>query len=284
MTPNIAEKFIEKTSDLASKLIDLANDFRRLCVAEKDLAFRKAQWARAARGCFKDDRRFIAWCKSDLGIADAKAQDLCFMARAAGIVTDLRVWNQAGGMSQIRHVEGLDKREQVIVLEAARATGRSIRSIVKERHPERHPAEPSLSPTPAKKREMGDLEVLACFIAENESRLPKLPESVDVLVRMYAPRKARAHHVIEHECPLHAAATGECDCLPEDIYPGRAPIERGPVSAKPVHPKVLERMALLESAPEDLIAWAREAHKQMSGSQHAAVQKRLTSSPRKLGN
>ena len=30
-----------------------------------------------------------------------------------------------------------------------------------------------------------------------------------------------AHAVVEHDCPLHEAMTHECDCKPEDIYPGR---------------------------------------------------------------
>lgn len=32
-----------------------------------------------------------------------------------------------------------------------------------------------------------------------------------------------AHHVVDHECALHEAATAECECLPHEIYPGRTP-------------------------------------------------------------
>ena len=30
-----------------------------------------------------------------------------------------------------------------------------------------------------------------------------------------------AHHVVDHECALHDAATAECECLPHEVYPGR---------------------------------------------------------------
>lgn len=30
-----------------------------------------------------------------------------------------------------------------------------------------------------------------------------------------------AHHVADHECAIHDAATAECECLPHEIYPGR---------------------------------------------------------------
>lgn len=28
-----------------------------------------------------------------------------------------------------------------------------------------------------------------------------------------------AHHIVDHGCSLHAAPMGECECLPEAIYP-----------------------------------------------------------------
>lgn len=84
-----------------------------------------------------------------------------------------------------------------------------------------------------------------------------------------------AHHVVDHDVPVTEAYKAECDCPPHEIYPGRAP-------AAPVEPEVseptlreVEREKLLSGPPQKLVAWAREAHKQMSVSQHAAVKRRL---------
>ncbi len=32
-----------------------------------------------------------------------------------------------------------------------------------------------------------------------------------------------AHHVVDHNCAPHDAATAECECLPHEIYPSRTP-------------------------------------------------------------
>lgn len=171
----------------SEKLLNLVKQWNKLEAEQKDLDFRKAQWAREARGCFQDDRRFITWCKSDIGLTDAKAQDLCLLARAGGVVTDPKVWIKLGGSREIRAVEPLTKREQVAVLEAAKTSGRAVRTIAKERHPELFSAVPKNDVTPLKKRQMSDIETLARFIADHAHRLPKLPGDVAVIVRMYAP-------------------------------------------------------------------------------------------------
>ena len=169
----------------SEKLISLVKQFREIERAQKDLDFRKAQWAREARGCFVDDRRFIAWCKADVGLTDPAAQDLCLLARAAGIVPDPKTWIRLGGSREIREVSRLPtKRQQIDVLEAAKATGRAVRALVKERMPANDIA-PVIRAAP---RKMSDAEVLARFIAENVVR--KLPPEVEMLVRMYAPREA----------------------------------------------------------------------------------------------
>lgn len=172
------------------KLIALTKQWQKLEADQRDLDFRKAEWARHARGCFQDDRRFIVWCKSDLGVTEAAAQDLALRARAAGVVPDAKTWTKLGGFGQIRAVEALSKREQINVLEAAKSTGRAVRTLVRERHPEMF-AEATALPARVTKQ-MSDVETLARFIADHSDRLPKLPSDVAVLVGMYVPVKRRA--------------------------------------------------------------------------------------------
>lgn len=84
-----------------------------------------------------------------------------------------------------------------------------------------------------------------------------------------------AHHYVDHDVPLGQAHAAECDCMPHDIYPGRVAVPPEPEAPKPTL-REIERDKLLNGPPQKLIAWAREAHKRMSLSQHAAVKKRLS--------
>lgn len=83
-----------------------------------------------------------------------------------------------------------------------------------------------------------------------------------------------AHAATEHGCNVHTAATNQCECIPQDIYPHRTFAPAAPKEPEP-NLRELERERLLFGSAEALRAWAREAHKQMSVSQHAAVKRRL---------
>jgi hypothetical protein len=86
-----------------------------------------------------------------------------------------------------------------------------------------------------------------------------------------------AHHVVEHEVAVHHAHAGECECVPGNIYPAHVMAARRPAVTKPdpPSPRTVERDALLGGPQKRLVEWAREAHKQMSESQHTAIKKRL---------
>lgn len=86
-----------------------------------------------------------------------------------------------------------------------------------------------------------------------------------------------AHHVVEHNVPVSKAYNAECECLPQAIYPHRAfeAVELAAPEAEPINERAVEREQLLNGSPEKLKAWAREAHKQMSLAQHAAVKRRV---------
>lgn len=172
------------------KLIALAKQYRQLQDERRDLDFRQATWAREAISCFSNEDRFVVWCQSDLALTAAAAHDLCLRGRAARIVTDAKTWSRLGGMRQIRAVEPLAKKDQVNILEVAKATGRAVRTLVAERFPTVRPAVTS-TPVAA---QMKDIERLAKFIASHLDDLPELPSDVSVIVGMYAPiaRRKRA--------------------------------------------------------------------------------------------
>jgi hypothetical protein len=90
-----------------------------------------------------------------------------------------------------------------------------------------------------------------------------------------------AHHVVEHEVSVADAHRADCKCSASEVFPNRVFAE-GSVVVEEVPEEVTEktlreiaRERLLESDPARIIAWATEAHKQMSMSQHAAIQRRL---------
>ena len=56
-----------------------------------------------------------------------------------------------------------------------------------------------------------------------------------------------AHHVVDHEAALHEAATAQCECTPDQVYPAWVMHERreraaaqAAIGFKPVHPRLLK--------------------------------------------
>lgn len=84
-----------------------------------------------------------------------------------------------------------------------------------------------------------------------------------------------AHLHVEHNVPLHKILDSEaCDCAPHVIYPDRPEPVKEPAPQQ-MTLREQEREKLLKLPPEKLADWVREAHKQLSMSQLAAVKKRL---------
>jgi hypothetical protein len=88
-----------------------------------------------------------------------------------------------------------------------------------------------------------------------------------------------AHHVVEHDTAVEHAYCAECECTPQQIFPHRAFESAGEIVARvePVSPREADRTKLMRSPPAKIAAFAREAHKQMSDAQIAAVKKRIAS-------
>lgn len=85
-----------------------------------------------------------------------------------------------------------------------------------------------------------------------------------------------AHHVVEHDVPLTEAFRAECECGPHLIYPDRVLAVPPPDESAPAPTaREADRDRLLDSSLEKIKAWVREAHKQLSLAQHAAVKRRL---------
>jgi hypothetical protein len=119
------------------KSFEYVKQWRELERRQKELDFEQSQWARRLRGEFAKgevgDEHFTGWCVTELDIAKSKIAELLLRATAAAIVSDPATWKRVGGYATIKHLDEFSRRDQVAVLEAVKATGKAIRTVVEER-------------------------------------------------------------------------------------------------------------------------------------------------------
>lgn len=143
---------------LSGVFLALIKRFRALEAAQRDLDFNMSQWARDLRACFESgkpgDNAFVKWCETELSLTEGKARhDLLVRAAAADAVKDIDTWNTVGGFKTIRALTELPRKEQVACLGAVKASGYSLRTVLKERGHGPAPIAPGSGPaTPIQKR------------------------------------------------------------------------------------------------------------------------------------
>ncbi len=201
------------TKNLKDKLFELAQRWRALSSELKDLDFKQSQWAHDARAVFVNDETFSRWCVDDLGMKTAQVVEMLGRATAFSIVPDKTAWKKIGDWRQIRNVaeEVRDKKQQVEVLEAAKASGKQINAVLKERGfwPKSRPDSANsggLSPVqPTSSRDVlvnqhgaikpnteaadprSDARILAMFLSANRDKV-KIPSHVDRVIKRYVPQ------------------------------------------------------------------------------------------------
>lgn len=160
----------------------LVKAFHALERAQKELDYKLSCWARDLRAICASEKEFTRWCATELGLPDGKAQELLDRAAVVAVVSDVDNFNDRGGFEKLRPILAFPKREQLAIVQAAKAEIRGIASVIKARHPAAPTAEmPALRPS----RKLSDADVLAQWIVDNHRG--KLPAEVDVIVRMYVP-------------------------------------------------------------------------------------------------
>ena len=159
------------------KLLELIARWRELQTAQRDLDAERSRWCQDLRAEFPagdvGDRAFAKWLDVELGIAAGPAGELLDRARAAAIVPDAKTWSAIGGFRGARHLIGLSKKDQVAVVDQAKAEARAISSVIRERGlgPER-PARPNVP----------DVVVLAEYVVS----LDGVPKRVREIAERYA--------------------------------------------------------------------------------------------------
>jgi len=123
-------KSLESLKNATMRLIKA---WRALEAAQKDLDYKKSEWAREVRSLAPTDAKFIDWCSVELRLTQAQAKELLDRAATLAIVPDVKTWNTHGGFQKLRKLVELPKKEQVAVIEAAKVSGHAISTVLQQR-------------------------------------------------------------------------------------------------------------------------------------------------------
>jgi len=122
-----------------SKTFQFQQRWRALEKSQRDLDFAKAQFARELRAEFPSgktgDGEFIWWCETELGLTEGQVRaELLARAAAIAVVPDEKTWTQVGGFKAIRKIAEVPaRRDQVAVIEAVKASGKAVTTVLRER-------------------------------------------------------------------------------------------------------------------------------------------------------
>lgn len=177
MNPHKMNNFVDRWRDLERR--------------QKDIDHARAVWVRDVRAECGSDRAFIAWCERDLGLTEAQCDDLLARVVVLEVVPDAADWRKHGGWRGVRPLARVTtKRERVAVLEAAKAQGLAVQTVVRQRRQAQAAASPDIVPmrlsTPAE-----DAIRLARFIVNQIGR-DALPSEMQEIVRRWAPERKAA--------------------------------------------------------------------------------------------
>jgi hypothetical protein len=143
----------------------------------KELDWEKTQFAKDLRAQFDTDKQVIKWCEGELGMAAHVAQELILRSNAANVVKDAAQWQSVGGFSSVRQLVGLEKKQQVHVVQSAVLQNKSIRSVMRDQ---------GLVAEPVNQKT--DAEILAEFVAGMNI---KLPPNIQKILNKYVVAKSR---------------------------------------------------------------------------------------------
>jgi hypothetical protein len=182
-----------------STLSALAREFSILEADRESIEFRQASWARRAVVACGSSAAFVAWCKSDLNLTEARAIKLDALAPLFAVVSDEETWRKLGGSSAVRRLVPLAKRDRVVVVEESKVSGAAVSTIIRQRGLDGLPpivkvAKPDIEPlTSSVKLSQAhrDAATLAEFISAHSSKLGRLPGAVADLLAIYAPTQRR---------------------------------------------------------------------------------------------
>lgn len=202
--PTLSGNVAKNMSAAKNMTIDARHRFIKVWRAiqkdQAELDFRKSAFSKELRAQFSPgksgDETFHKWCMEYLGLQRNQTQELLARGVAVTIVNDPLTWNTLGGYKSIAYVRELPRKEQVAVIDAAKKSGYSIRTIMAKRGhtlpgyaPE--PAKKSTDPItqsatkPQRRGVYADITALSNFVA---GLSVKMPADIKAIVDMYKGR------------------------------------------------------------------------------------------------
>lgn len=153
------------------ELFSYVKRWRELERDSKALDYRKTVFARDLRAEFATDESFRSWCEFKLGITTHQVDELLTRALAAKVTDDEKTYRSVGGFSAIRSLVGVDKPDQIRVLQSAKQQNKSIRSVMREQ---------GLIEAPPPSTLRTDIEAMARFVLASDA-----PKDVKAIARKY---------------------------------------------------------------------------------------------------
>lgn len=139
---------------------------------------------RAACG---DEDTFIKWLEIELDVTGQRAQEMVMRANAHAVVKDEATYKRLGGTKEISHVIGLPRKEQVTVIEAAKAQGKKIHvAIAERRRANELPSIDKIAVPPQRPNYLRQLEIVCQHLALFDD---ELPPALQAIVDEHAPRR-----------------------------------------------------------------------------------------------
>lgn len=195
---NLHKEIKNMSIDMRHKFIKV---WRAIQKDQAELDYRKSAFSKELRAQFSPgksgDEQFHKWCAEYLGLQRNQTQELLARGVAVSIVSDALTWNTLGGYKSIAYVRELPRKEQAAVIETAKKTGYSIRTIMAKRghtlpgytpEPVKRSSEP-IAESASKTQRRGvyaDITALANYVAGLS--LKTVPADIRVIVDMYKGR------------------------------------------------------------------------------------------------
>lgn len=162
----------------ADKIIQFRKRWLSLEAERKDIEYRRSVWCRDCRSEFDagkaGDLAFGKFCATEFGLTAGQLGELLDRARSLSVIPDEKTWTLLGGYRAVRHLYPLPRKEQVQVIEAVKATGKAVRTIISERRLGVSPiARRSSQPQKRDTAERIDAEILAAYILRSVQNAPR---------------------------------------------------------------------------------------------------------------
>jgi hypothetical protein len=161
---------------------EFSQRWRKLLNRTKDLDWEKTFFAKELRAEFDagapGDKALTKWCEVELDMPQYVAAELILRTVMATYV-DNKGYEQVGGFSAVRQIAALDKRQQVHVIQSAKAQNKSVRSVMRDQ---------GLLPDRPRVSENPDAALLAEFLIK--SGVP-IPPRIAKVVYRYVKKQVR---------------------------------------------------------------------------------------------